>query len=140
MTGALRSAGSSLRKIVAALVLVTLGILLIAFAVANRQIVTLSFDPFNAAQPAASVTLPLFALVITVLILGVVIGGSASWLRHGRWRRAARRLERDLARLREELDAHKRAAGAAAVGIPQAAEPPERLMLKPPGQQGNSPR
>ncbi|MGB6653589.1 MAG: LapA family protein, partial [Xanthobacteraceae bacterium] len=99
MTGALRSAGSLLRKIVAALILATLGIVIIAFAVANRQAVTVSFDPFNAQSPAASETLPLFALVIFLLIVGVVIGGSASWLRHGRWRRAARRLERDLARV-----------------------------------------
>jgi uncharacterized integral membrane protein len=121
-----------LRKIVAALILVPLGIVLIAFAVANRQSVTVSFDPFSAQGPAASVTLPLFALIIILLIAGVVIGGSASWLRHGRWRRAARRLERDLDKLREELDMHKRAAGAAA--IPHAAEPPERLQLRPPVQ------
>ncbi len=132
MTGALRSAGSWLRKIVAALVLVALGVVLIAFAVANRQVVMVSFDPFNVTQPAASVTLPLFALVIVLLIVGVVIGGTASWLRHGRWRRTARRLERDLSRLREELEAHKRAAAAAPMNIPRAVEPPERLMLKPP--------
>jgi len=134
LTGALRSAGNSLRKIVAALVLVSLGIVLIAFAVANRQIVTVSFDPFNAAHPAASVALPSFALVIVLLIIGVVIGGSASWLRHGRWRRTARRLQRDLALLREELDSHKRAAAAGPVNVPQAVEPPERLKLRPPVQ------
>ncbi len=132
MTGALRSAGNLLRKIVAALVLVTLGIVLIAFAVANRQIVTVSFDPFNTQAPAASVTLPLFALVVVILIVGVVIGGSASWLRHGSWRRTARRLERDLGSLREELEAHKRAAAAAPANIPRAMEPPERLKLMPP--------
>jgi len=132
LTGTSRSAGSLFRKIVAALILVPLGIVLIAFAVANRQSVTVSFDPFNAQQPAASVTLPLFALVIVLLIIGVVIGGSASWLRHGRWRRVARRLERELGKMRDELDAHKRAAVAAAPNIPQAAEPPERLKLTPP--------
>jgi uncharacterized integral membrane protein len=134
LTGALRSVGSRLRKIVAALFVATLGILLIAFAVANRQSVTVSFDPFNTQSPAASVTLPLFALVIVLLIAGVVIGGSASWLRHGRWRRTARQLERDLARLREELEAHKRGAAAAPTIIPHAVEPPERLKLKPPVQ------
>jgi uncharacterized integral membrane protein len=134
LTGALRSAGSLLRKVVAALILVALGIVLIAFAVANRQVVTVSFDPFNAQSPAVSLPLPLFALVFVLLIAGVVIGGAASWLRHGRWRRAARRLERDLARLREELETHKRAAAAAPVNIPHAVEPPERLKLSPPVQ------
>jgi len=134
LSGASRSAAGLLRKIVAALILVPLGIVLVALAVANRQAVTVSFDPFNPQHPAASATLPLFALIVILLIAGVLIGGSASWLRHGRWRRTARRLERDLARLREELDAHKRAAAAATapLNIPRPLEPPERLKLKPP--------
>jgi len=132
LTDKSRSAASLIRKITAALVLVPLGIVLIAFAVANRQIVTVSLDPFNSQHPAASVTLPLFALIIILLIVGVVIGGSASWLRHGRWRRTARRLERDLGELREELESHRRAASAASATIPQTAAPPERLKLKPP--------
>jgi len=127
-----RSAASALRKVVAALILVPLAVVIIAFAVANRQIVTVSLDPFNSSTPAASVTLPLYALVIVLLIIGVVIGGSASWLRHGRWRRTARRLERELGKLRAELDLHKRAAGAAPVNVPQPVEPPERLQLRPP--------
>jgi uncharacterized integral membrane protein len=126
-----------LRRIVTLLVLVPLAVIVIAFAVANRHMVTVSFDPFSADEPAAAVTLPLFALIIVLLIVGVVIGGGASWLRHGRWRRAARRLEREIGQLREELDLHKRAEfdlhkRAAPVDIPQAVEPPERLKLKPP--------
>ena len=38
-----------LRKIVTVLVLVPLAIALIVFAVANREIVTVSLDPFDAA-------------------------------------------------------------------------------------------
>ena len=41
-----------IRKIVTALVLVFLALVLISFAVANRQIVTVSFDPFDQANPA----------------------------------------------------------------------------------------
>ena len=52
-----------------------LAVVIIAFAVANRQIVTVSLDPFSGDEPAASVTLPLFALVIVLLIVGVLIGG-----------------------------------------------------------------
>ena len=70
-----------------------LAVVIVAFAVANRQIVTVSFDPFGAEHPAASLTLPLFALIIVLLIVGVVIGGIAAWLRHGKWRRTARRLD-----------------------------------------------
>jgi uncharacterized integral membrane protein len=130
----LARSATMLRRIIAAIILVPLGIVIIAFAVANRQSVTVSFDPFSAEHPAASLTLPLFALIIVLLIAGVVIGGLASWLRHGRWRRTARRLERELDSLRRELDLHKRAAGAAPAGVPPAAGPPQRLQLKPPLQ------
>ncbi len=131
MTGPSRPGAGLPRKIVAALILVPLGIVLVALAVANREAVTVSFDPFNPQHPAASVTLPLFALIIVLVIIGVVLGGCASWLRHGRWRRTARRLERDLAELRHELNRHKRAAEGAA-NISQPGAPPERLKLKPP--------
>ena len=48
------------RKIVTGLILVPLAIVIIAFAVANRQMVTVSFDPFSSASPAYAATLPLF--------------------------------------------------------------------------------
>jgi uncharacterized integral membrane protein len=126
-----RSAVTVFRNIVAAVILVPLAVVIVAFAIANRQFVTVSFDPFSAAQPAASLTLPLFALIILVLILGVVIGGMAGWLRHGGWRRTAKRLEREVAGLRAELDAHNRVAGPPPAP-PEAVKQPERLKLQAP--------
>jgi uncharacterized integral membrane protein len=120
-----------LRKIVAAIVLVPLAVLVIAFAVANRHSVMVSFDPFDAGEPAGAVTLPLFALIIVVLIIGVVIGGAASWLRQGKWRASARRFERELARLRDKLAALERGATGPPSGPGQVQSPP-RLKLRPP--------
>jgi uncharacterized integral membrane protein len=91
------------RKLVMWLVLVPLAIVILAFAMANRQLVTVSFDPFNTAQPAASLTLPLFVLIFVLVLLGVVIGGAAAWMRQSRYRRAARLLEGDVAGLRREV-------------------------------------
>jgi uncharacterized integral membrane protein len=119
-----------LRKIVAAVILVPLAVLIVAFAMANRQTVTVSFDPFSAQSPAAAVTLPLFALVLGVLIIGVVIGGAASWFRQGKWRRSARWLEREAATLRAELAVHRHKAQSTT--IPEQIKPPPRLKLKPP--------
>jgi uncharacterized integral membrane protein len=119
-----------LRKIVAALILVPLAVIIIAFAVANRQVVTVSLDPFGANEPAASVTLPLFALVILLLIIGVLIGGVAAWLRQGKWRHTARRLEREAQHLRQKVDALG-ATGESGI-IPEEGDPPQRLKLRPP--------
>ncbi len=120
-----------LRRLVAAVILVPLAIIIIAFAVANRLTVTVSFDPFSPHEPAASVALPLFVPIIVALIVGVVIGGVASWLRQGKWRGAARRFERELHRLREKVHALEGAA-AKPVNIPKEANSPQRLRLRPP--------
>ncbi|MGA8611626.1 MAG: LapA family protein [Xanthobacteraceae bacterium] len=123
-----------LRKIVATLILLPLAIVMIAFAVANRQIVTVSLDPFGGSTPAASLTLPLFALVIVLLIFGVLIGGLAAWVRQGRWRSAARRWERQAQALRKKLEAHEGAASGPAI-VPDGGElPPQRLQLRPPAR------
>ncbi len=81
------------RKIVTAIIVVPLAVVIIAFAVANRQSVTVSFDPFASTSPAYAATLPLFVILFAVLILGVLVGGIAAWIRQGKWRRSARRLD-----------------------------------------------
>ena len=93
------------RKIVTAIIVVPLAVIIVAFAVANRQAVTVSFDPLSSAAPAYTVTLPLFIIIFVVLILGVLIGGLAAWLGQGKWRRAARRLDADFGAIRDELHA-----------------------------------
>jgi uncharacterized integral membrane protein len=133
LTEVARSAGNLVRKVVAAIILVPLAVVIIAFAVANRQIVTVSLDPFSSEHPAASLTLPLFALVIVLLVIGVVIGGIAAWLRQTRWRRTARRLEREVADLRIEIEGLKQtAAGIPGSGGTAGPTGSERLQLRPP--------
>ena len=122
-----------LRKFIAALVLVPLGIVIIAFAVANRQTVILSFDPFNASAPAAALALPLFVVIIGALVAGVIVGGLAVRLGHGRWRRLARRFEREAGELRVRLDALVEKAAEPSI-VPRQQEPPPRLKLRPPAR------
>ena len=92
-----------MRKFSHALVLIPLGLILIVFAVANRHLVTVSFDPFNSGDPTVAVTLPLFVVIIVVAIIGVVAGGSATWFRQRHWRRAARQHEADARAARSQL-------------------------------------
>jgi len=92
-----------MRKFFTALVLIPLGIVFLAFAIANRQLVTVSFDPFNSADPSVGVRLPLFLVIIVVAVLGVLAGSFATWLRQGHWRRAARQYEEEARTARAEL-------------------------------------
>ena len=92
-----------MRKFFTGLVLVPLGLVFIVFAVANRHLVTVSFDPFNSRDPSVAVTLPLFVVIIAMAIAGVVAGGSATWFRQRRWRRAARQYEADARQARAQL-------------------------------------
>lgn len=92
-----------MRKFVTYAVLVPLAIIILMFAMANREIVTVSFDPFSSTQPALSFTMPLFVLIFVLLIIGVLIGGVATWLTQSKWRQDARRLEADIAAMRREM-------------------------------------
>jgi uncharacterized integral membrane protein len=94
-----------IRNILAALILIPLAALIVLLAVANRAAVTVSLDPFLAEKPALTATQPLFVLLLSSLIVGVVIGGIAAWLRQARWRRAARRAEGEVRALRGETEA-----------------------------------
>jgi uncharacterized integral membrane protein len=96
------------RRIISTLILVPLAVVIIAFAVANRQWVTVSFDPFSSTSPAYAATLPLFAFIFVALILGVVIGGAVVWIGQDKWRRTARKLDNDVRVLHQELDAVRR--------------------------------
>jgi uncharacterized integral membrane protein len=120
-----------MRKFFTALVLIPLGLIFVVFAVANRHMVTVSFDPFNSSDPAIGVTMPLFVVIIAVAIAGVVAGGSATWFRQRRWRRAARQHEADAREARQRL-ADLRAGAATARG--EAQRYPERYpALAQPG-------
>ena len=119
-----------MRKFFTAVVLIPLGLLFVVFAVANRHPVTVSFDPFNSTDPSVGFTLPLFVVIIAVAIAGVLAGGSATWFRQRRWRRAARQHEADAREARAQLADLR--AGTAMTLRPE----PQRLSAPPQGGYG----
>jgi uncharacterized integral membrane protein len=86
-------------------------ILLIAFAIANRTPVRVSLDPLP-----LELHPPLFIIVILAIALGIVIGGSATWLAQRKWRRLARERRRANESLQRELG--QRTAQVAQVALP----------------------
>ena len=112
-----------MRKLVTYGIIIPLALVFIAFGVANRHFVTVSFNPFNSADPVVAVSLPLFVLIIAVAILGVLAGGFATWFGQRHWRRAARRHEADARDARAQLT-DLRAAHLASRGDPARLVPP----------------
>lgn len=75
----------------------------VLLAVANRGAVRIVLDPF-ASDTAAGIDVPLFALLLGFLTLGVVLGGVGAWLSQHRHRKAARSFRREAERQRAEAD------------------------------------
>jgi uncharacterized integral membrane protein len=96
-----------IRTFFKAVILVPIGVLLMLFALANRQWTSVSLDPFSSEPPALAIHLPLFLIILLTLMLGVIVGGVAAWFRQRKWRRAARRLDAELREARAEAEAWK---------------------------------
>lgn len=89
-------------------VLAVIVVILLLFAFANREIVSVSFDPFGSRDNAAlAITAPMFAVVIVFAALGVVAGAFATWLSQGRHRRASRQNRAEADKWRAEAQTLK---------------------------------
>ena len=85
-------------------------ILVVGFAIANRRWVTLSLDPFSQEAPSVYLDLPLWLLFFAGILVGLIVGWSASWLAQGKWRKAARDSRAEVQTLQSELAELRRAA------------------------------
>ena len=79
-------------------------IILLTLAVINRHGVRLVLDPFRPDEPVLSLVLPFYAYLIGMLVIGIVIGGLATWVSQAWWRRTARRRAAEAQRWQSEAD------------------------------------
>ena len=85
-----------MKKIISWIIGLPIAVVLIAFALANRSFVNVSFDPLSTDAPWFSISLPVWALLFAGIFLGLVIGWVASWINQGKWRKAAREARSNL--------------------------------------------
>jgi uncharacterized integral membrane protein len=93
-----------MRRLFLIFIALPLAILLVLLAIANRGPVTLSLDPFSKETPALAFTAPFFVYLLGALMLGVLLGGVATWLRQGYHRRNERAFKREAEQLRNETE------------------------------------
>lgn len=98
-----------MRKFLTAVVLLPVAAVLIVLALANREPVILSVDPFTPGSAGWSIQLPLFVVIILSLMIGVVIGAATDWIKQRHYRREARFGRSEVKRLEQEAAALRRA-------------------------------
>jgi uncharacterized integral membrane protein len=113
-----------IRRIVGWVVLVPLCLVLVVFALANRQLVVVNFNPLvpSEALTTPGVGVPMFLVLFGVLLFGVVLGGVATWFAQAQHRRDERAYRREAERLSREVDAIRRSPNMPA-GIDELAKP-----------------
>lgn len=87
------------------LVTALLAVILIVFAVTNRNPAVLSLWPFPFTLQA-----PVYLITLLALLVGFLVGELVAWINGRRWRRMARRHGRRIEELERELVAAKAAA------------------------------
>lgn len=107
-----------LNRLFTVLITIPIAIVLIALSVANRAPVQFSLDPFSADNPALTVTMPLFLLLFITLLIGLVVGGAATWLGQHRYRKAAKASSREAKQLRNRLETGETQSNVPAGGLP----------------------
>ena len=96
-----------MRRVLRWIVGLPVAILVIAFAIANRQWTRLSLDPFSSESPILSINMPLWALFVFGVFIGILVGWTSCWLGQSKHRKLARERGREISLLQNEIENNK---------------------------------
>jgi hypothetical protein len=96
------------KRIISWVVGLPIAIIGVGFAVANREWVTVSLDPFDRALPRAALSMPLWALFFAGIFVGIFAGWFVAWRGAARHRRSARDAKIELIRREQQHEREKR--------------------------------
>ena len=105
-------------RLVGWVVLVPLCLGLIIFALANRHFVVVNFNPFVPVEGtvAPGYGVPMFVVLYVVLLVGVLLGGTATWFAQASHRRGEKHWRREAHLLNGELEKLRRHHGQSGSG------------------------
>lgn len=89
-------------KIINSIIAAIVALLVILFAVSNREAVRVELWPFP-----YQLALSLYAVILLAVLVGFIAGVVGLWMVYGRRRREARRLRRQVRDLEESLARHQ---------------------------------
>ncbi|HWU62987.1 MAG TPA: lipopolysaccharide assembly protein LapA domain-containing protein [Ensifer sp.] len=90
------------KKLINVVILLPVAIILIVLSVANRQAVTLAFNPFDPSDSLLSITAPFFVYLFLAVVLGALMGAALTWFAQGKHRKRARHQAQETARWQGE--------------------------------------
>ena len=96
-----------MRRILRWVIWLPVAIVVISFAVANRQWTRLSLDPFSSTTPFLTIEMPLWALFIFGVFIGLLVGWVACWFAQGKHRKLSRERRGEITRLQSEIESAK---------------------------------
>ncbi|WP_332065243.1 LapA family protein [Bartonella sp. CB189] len=91
------------KRILLAIILVPLAILLIAFIMANRQMVILTINPFRINSENFTYQAPLFIWLFVFFSLGVLLSGIISWFTCMKCKKALKESKAELEKLKKSI-------------------------------------
>ncbi len=93
-----------LKKFFWVVIMFPIGVILVTLMVSNRHDVGFVYNPFAPREFAQKFEMPFFFYLLGALIIGTIIGGVATWLAQGRWRKVARTRSREAREMRRKAD------------------------------------
>ena len=122
-----------MRRVLYWLILIPLFLVVIIFAVTNRQPTELSLWPVL----TEGLSFPVYGIALIGVFIGFVFGGLVSWIQHGRSRRRIRELQRqsetdqrDVAILRDRLAGMEARERQATIPAPLPGAAPAELAVR----------
>ncbi|MBX4335284.1 lipopolysaccharide assembly protein LapA domain-containing protein [Bartonella raoultii] len=93
----------ALKRILFAIILVFPTAFLIAFIIANRQMVTLTLDPFQTKSEHFTYQAPFFIWLFIFLGLGILLGSVIHWLTYHKCKKALKKSKAELEKLKMSI-------------------------------------
>jgi len=81
------------KRIITAILVIPIALMLIAFIIANREMMNVRLNPFADEGTGWSMNAPAFVFFFAFLGLGVVVGSIATWAGQHKYRKKLRRME-----------------------------------------------
>ena len=106
-----------LKRLIFVVVVLPIALVLLALAVANRQVVSLNYNPFVPDLPGWQIAAPMFVFLFLVFAAGMIVGSMATWFKQSRYRRRARAKETEAEEWRYKADRERERAQAMAQNL-----------------------